>query len=98
MASWRYDAEQCLVQLLLPQSSVEALNDVILPQLPGRDVMPFNLRLIAPGQNGVAGEFGSIVAGNHRWFSAFEDEVAEFARHPKPESDVAATSDLAPGS
>ena len=75
--------EQCLVQLLIAQSPVEALDEAILHRLPGRDVVPFNPRLIAPGQNGIAGEFGSIVADNHRWLSPFEDEAAEFTRHPQ---------------
>ena len=52
--------EQGLVQELIPQATIEAFNKGILHRLAGCDLVPANLGLISPAQNGVA---GGVVGG-----------------------------------
>jgi hypothetical protein len=54
--------EQRLVQELIPQSTIEALDECVLHRFAWRDVVPGNSALVRPCEYGVAGEFTSIVA------------------------------------
>ena len=59
--------EQVLVEALVAQPAVEALHEAILHRFTRRDVVPFDLVLLLPGQDGVRGEllpvFGSRGCG-----------------------------------
>jgi hypothetical protein len=57
-AGVRERGEQRLVEALVAQAADEALGKRVLLRLARRDVVPFNLALLAPSQNGAAGEFG----------------------------------------
>jgi hypothetical protein len=45
--------EQVLVQALVAQAAIEALEKAILRRLAGCDVMPFDLKLLLPSQDRV---------------------------------------------
>ena len=61
-------AEQGLVQELVAQPAVEAFDEGVLDRLSRRDVMPADVALIGPGEDGVGGQLGAVVAD--RSFSA----------------------------
>jgi hypothetical protein len=54
-----------LVQALVAQATIEALNEAVLLRLARSDVMPLDAGVLAPGENGVTGQFGSVVADHH---------------------------------
>jgi hypothetical protein len=74
--------KQGVVQLLVSQATVEAFDEPVLRRLAGCDVMPLNMCLIAPVQNGIAGEFRAVITDNHLWFSPLCDQLNEFTRYP----------------
>jgi len=55
-------AEQRLVEQLIAQPAVEALDEAVLLRLAGRDVVPADTGLVRPGENGVRGRLGAVVA------------------------------------
>src|SRR3954468_1212008 len=57
--------EQVLVEALVTQSAVEALHEPILHRFAGRNVVPFDITLLLPGQDGVRGQLGAVVADDH---------------------------------
>src|SRR5947209_6771557 len=72
--------EQRLVQELIPQSTIEALDECVLHRFAWRDVVPSNSALVRPCEYGVAGEFTPIVADHHLGFAAFDDQPIQFPR------------------
>ena len=50
--------EQVLVEALVTQSAVEALHEAILHRFAGRNVVPFDITFLLPGQDGVRGQLG----------------------------------------
>ena len=52
-------------EALVTQSAVEALYEAILHQFAGRNVVPFDITLLLPGQDGVRGQLGAVVADDH---------------------------------
>jgi len=73
--------EQLLVEALVTQPAVEAFDKPILHRLAGCDVVPLDLLLVLPGQYGVRGEVGAIVADDHAWASSDLDDVVKFTHH-----------------
>src|SRR5207302_9239424 len=57
--------KQRLVQKLVPKPAIEALDKGVLRRFAGRDVVPFDLCLACPQQDGIAGQLGAIVADDH---------------------------------
>ena len=51
--------EQVLVQTLVPEPAVEALDEAVLHRLSRRDVVPFNLPLFLPAQDRVGCQWSS---------------------------------------
>src|SRR5690242_1986774 len=51
--------EQGLVQTLVAQSANEALGERVLLRLAWRDIVPVDLGLLAPGQDGIACQLGA---------------------------------------
>lgn len=70
-----------LVQALIAQPSVEALDKPVLHRLAGRDVMPFDAELLLPGQDSIGGELGAVVADDHAGTAAAFDDLAKFSHH-----------------
>ena len=54
--------EQGFVEALVAELAVEALDEAILHRFARRDVVPFDVTLLLPGQDGVRRELGAIVA------------------------------------
>lgn len=52
--------EQRLVQELVPHLAIEAFDIAVLHGLAGGDVMPIDLVVSTPGEDGMRGEFSSI--------------------------------------
>lgn len=59
-AGVRERAEQGLVEQFVAQTADERLGEGILDRLARRDVMPGDLVIVRPSQDGGRGEFGSI--------------------------------------
>ena len=53
--------EQPLVEELIAQPSDEALHEAVLHWLARRDVVPLDLAILLPGQDGVRGQLGAVV-------------------------------------
>ncbi len=53
-------AEQGLVQALVSQPPVEALDEGVLGRLAGRDIVPLDPALLRPAQDGRGGQFRPI--------------------------------------
>lgn len=57
--------EQCLVQQLVPEAPVEALDEAVLHRLARRDVVPFDAGALAPRQDRHRGQLRVVVADHH---------------------------------
>ncbi len=53
--------EQRLVQELVAHSAIEAFHEGVLDRLAGRDEVPVDGVVLAPGQHRIAGELGAVV-------------------------------------
>ena len=62
--------EQVLVEAFVPQASVEALDEAVLHRLAGSDVMPIDLALLLPFQDGVGYQFRAVVRDHHAGIAA----------------------------
>lgn len=58
-------AEQMLIDTFIPEPAVEAFDKTVLHRLARRDVVQFDPAIPLPGQHGVRGQFGSVVADHH---------------------------------
>ena len=68
--------EQVLVQALVAQATIKAFDKAVLLRLARRDVMPLDPGVLAPGEDGVTGELGAIVADHHaRQPATFGDDA-----------------------
>ena len=76
--------EQGLVQELVAHPAVERLTIAVLHGLARGDVMPVHLHLLGPGQDGVRGELGPIIADDDPRLAMKRDEDGQFSRHPRP--------------
>ena len=72
-------AEQMLVQALVPQPAVEAFHEAVLHRFSGRNVMPFDVAVLLPGEHGIRGEFGAIVGDDHAGIAAPFGDRIQFA-------------------
>src|SRR6266516_3516237 len=81
-ASLRQRAEQRLVQELVAQPAIEALDEGVLHRFAGRNVVPFDPGLVGPGQDGVARQFGAVVTDNRLGLAAPGDQTIELAGDP----------------
>ena len=78
----RKRAEQSLIEQLVTQTADERLGERILHRLARGDVMPGDLVIVRPSQDGVRGEFGSVVADNHPGLAALGEQPIELAGNP----------------
>lgn len=84
--------EQRFIEALVPEAAVEAFDKSILHWLAWLDVMPVDAGLLAPFENGHAGEFGSVVRNHGHRLAPHPDEGITFTSNRRPESDVSAIS------
>src|SRR6267154_3210774 len=83
-AGVRQGAEQGLVQQFVAQLAVEALAEAVLLGLAGGDVMPADLALVGPFQDGVGRQFRAVVADDRRRLAAPADDRVQRARDASP--------------
>ncbi len=55
-------AAQMLVEALVPEAAIKALDEAVLHRLSLRDVVPCDTAILLPFQHGVRGAFGSVIA------------------------------------
>jgi hypothetical protein len=67
--------EEGLVQELVAQPGVEALDEGILCRLSRRDVVPLDAGFRGPGEDGVAGQLRAVVADGGLWFAVPGDQI-----------------------
>ena len=72
-----------LVQALVPQLAVEALQEAVLLRLARRDVVPFDAVLLGPLKHGIAGELGAVVEDDHLRLAALGHDPIEHAGNPR---------------
>jgi hypothetical protein len=77
-------AEQRLVQQLVTQTAIEALDKGVLLRFARRDVVPFDTALLRPAQDRRAGQLGAVVGDTGGGFTAFGNYRIEFAPDPQP--------------
>src|SRR6185312_12344642 len=75
-------AEQVLVEALVAQPAVEALDEAILHRLAWCNVVPFDVAFLLPGQDGVRGELGAVVADDYARAASRLDDAVELAHDP----------------
>ena len=74
-----------LVEQFVAHSTIKALDEAVLHRLARRDEMPVDFVVLAPGQHGVTGEFGSVVADDHPGLGlAPLDDSGQFTHHTTP--------------
>src|ERR1700730_19346600 len=83
-AGVRQGAEQGLVQQFVAQLAVEALAEAVLLGLAGGDVMPADLALVGPFQDGVGRQFRAVVADDRRRLAAPADDRGPLPRGAAP--------------
>ena len=76
--------EQVFVQALVAQATIERFHKAILLRLAGRDVMPLDAGILAPGEHGMTGQFGAVVADHHAWQPATFGDGGQFANDAPP--------------
>src|SRR3546814_2058905 len=70
--------EQRLVEALVTQAAVEALDIAVLLRLARRDVVPLDRSLLRPSQDRQAGQLGAVVAHDHqRRYARSEEHTSE---------------------
>jgi hypothetical protein len=74
--------EHLLVQALVAAPADEALHAGVLGWLARRDVGPQGAGPVGRFQHGPRGQFGAVVADDHRETATPDDQRIEFARHP----------------
>ena len=75
--------EDRLVQELVAQASIEALDEPVLVGLARCDVVPLNVALLRPAQDRHAGQFSAVVADDRvRACHPLEDRRVELAPDP----------------
>ncbi len=70
--------ELCLVERFVAQPFVEVLDERIPRWFAQRDVVPFEVAVLRPLQNGHAGQLRAVVSDDRQWFAAPGDDGMEF--------------------
>ena len=76
-------AEQCLIQQLVAQTAIEALDKGVLLRFARRDVVPFDTAVPRPAQDRGAGQLGAVVGNTGGGFTAFSNNRIELAPDPQ---------------
>ena len=72
--------EQGLVQQLVPHLAIETLDVAVLHGLPRHDVVPLDPLILRPGEDGVRGELGPVVADDQAGPTSAVDESRQLPR------------------
>jgi hypothetical protein len=76
-------AEQRLVQQLVAQTAVEALDERVLLRFARCDVVPFDTAVLRPAQDRRAGQLGAVVGNTGGRLTAFRNNRIELAPDPQ---------------
>lgn len=74
--------KQVLVQALVPEAAVEAFDKAVLHGLAWRDVVPLDLPVFLPFQNGIRRQFGPIIADHHAGIATRSGDIIELTGNP----------------
>lgn len=74
--------EERLVQELIAQATVEALDEGVLGRLAGCDAMPVKLAISNELRDRVSGELGTVIAGNRLGLAANDKRRGQFPHEP----------------
>jgi hypothetical protein len=72
--------EQGLIEQLVPQTADEGLGKGVLHWLARRDVVPLDLVVVGPPQDGIRGQLSAVVADDCLGFAVGDQKVIEL-RH-----------------
>ena len=78
----RQAPEQMLIQALVAQAPVQALDKAVLLRLAGGDVVPRDRTLLLSAKDGVRGQRGAVVRDDHQRLAPSRDDPVEFACDP----------------
>src|ERR1044071_727294 len=76
--------EQGLVEKFVAHPAIEAFDEAVLHRLSGRNEVPLDAMVAAPGEHRIAGELRAVVAHDHAGFATSLDNGREFARNATP--------------
>src|SRR5215472_9526400 len=76
-------AEQRLVEQLITQTAIEALDKRVLLRFARRDVVPCDMALLGPAQDRRAGQLGAVVGDTGGRLAAFSNNRIEHAPDPQ---------------
>ena len=76
-------AEQRLVQELVAEPAIEALDERVLGRFARRYVVPADAALVGPVQHGVGGQLGAVVRDDRRRLCSAGDDPVELAPDPE---------------
>ena len=82
LAGMAQPGEEVLVQAFVAEPAVEALHEAVLHGLARRDVVPLDMALLLPLQDGVRGQLGAVVADHHAGIAADLGDPVQLASHP----------------
>ena len=82
IASMAQAVEQVLIQEFIAHSTVERFNEPVLHGSAGGDVVPRDLAIFLPFQNGVRGQLGPVTADHQVWISPHLGNPVQFAANP----------------
>lgn len=71
--------KQVLVEALVAQATIGRFHEATLLRLGRRNVMPLDAGVLAPGEGGVAGQLGAVVADQHARQPVTLGDRGEFA-------------------
>ena len=83
-ASMAQGIEEVLIQTLISEAPVEALDKTILHRLSGSNVMPLNLAVMLPLEDRIGGELSPIVADHHIRQSSHLGDLIQLPGNPHP--------------
>ena len=75
-------AEQGLVQKLVAQPAVEAFHKAVLHRLSGGDVVPLDMLVLRPFENGMTCNFCPVVTDDSLGFAASGDDRIKLSCQP----------------
>ena len=74
-------SEEVLVEALVAEAAVQALDEAVLRRLSRRNVVPFDAPIFLPLQDRARGQLGAVVGDDHQRSAARLDEGIELPRH-----------------
>lgn len=78
----RQGREQGLIEALIAKAAIEAFHNSVLHRLAGCDVVPFDMSILTPFQDGRAGHFRAVVRNNRSGLAPSCDDCIQFPAEP----------------